>query len=437
VRRRGRAGFVVLLVTALVAVPGCGGSSTNDHIDDAGPAATTASADIARWPTWVVGAPGTIVVPPPPADLPASVSGGSSALGGEWIEKGMEFVSARTKDPPAASRAYALVAVAAYDALVVAHHWQNVHHTVGYPSERAAVNGAASRVLAHLFPEQPALRLDQQAEEGAGAPGVEAAAGLALGREVGARVIAFADGDGSRRAWDGTRPADRPDRPGFWQPPPGSVSPPVQPLAGTWRTWVLPSGDALRPAPPPAYGSPEYLAEGRELVDIGRSLTDDQRRIAKFWEGGQGTPLPPGVWNRVVLDYLAQHGADGPQSVRTLALVNVALADAGVAAWDAKYTWWTPRPENAIRELLHPEWKPFLATPLFPAYVSGHSTYSAAVAVVLAHLFPADGERFRAMGEDGGLSRLYGGIHWRSDHVAGSAMGREIGALVVARDPVA
>ncbi len=394
------------------------------------------AADVARWRTWVVGAPGTIVVPPPPAGLPGSVSGSIGALGGEWIEKGMEFVSARTKDPPAASRAYALVAVAAYDAVVVAHHWQNVHQSVGYPSERAAVNGAASRVLAHLFPEQPALRLDQEAEEGAGVPGVEAEAGLALGREVAARVIAFADGDGSQRVWDGTRPADRPDQPGFWQPPPGSVSPPVQPLAGTWRTWVLPAGDAVRPPPPPAYGSPEYLAEGREVVDIGRGLTDDQRRIAKFWEGGQGTPLPPGIWNRIVLDYLAQHGADGPQAVRTLALVNVALADAGVAAWDAKYTWWTPRPENAIQELIDPAWKPFLATPLFPAYVSGHSTYSAAVAVVLAHLFPADAERFRAMGEEAGLSRLYGGIHWRSDHVAGSDMGREIGALVVARDPV-
>jgi hypothetical protein len=254
-----------------------------------------------------------------------------------------------------------------------------------------------------------------------------------LGRDVADRVIAYADGDGAQRVWDGVRPPDRPDRPGFWQPPPGSVSPPVQPLAGTWRTWVLPSGDALRPPPPPAYGSPEYLAEARELVVISRDLTDEQRRIARYWQGGQGTPLPPGIWNRIVLDDLAEHHAGGPESVRVLALVNVALADAGVAAWDAKYTWWTPRPENAIRELVDPEWKPLLATPLFPAYVSGHSTYSAAAATVLAHLFPGQADRFRAMGEEAGLSRLYGGIHWRSDHTQGSRMGREIGDLVVAR----
>ncbi|MEA2844561.1 MAG: hypothetical protein QOJ69_2232, partial [Actinomycetota bacterium] len=214
------------------------------------------------------------------------------------------------------------------------------------------------------------------------------------------------------------------------------VSPPVQPLAGSWRTWVIPSGAAFRPPAPPAYGSPAYLAEGRELVKFEQDQTDDQERIARFWEGGQGTPLPAGIWNRIVLDYLRDHELTGPDAVRTLALVNVALADAGVAAWDAKYTYWTPRPENAIRELIDPEWRPLLRTPLFPAYVSGHSTYSAATAAVLAHLFPTDAGKFLAMGEEAGLSRLYGGIHWRSDHTEGSRMGREIGRMVVDRAKV-
>ncbi len=422
-------GAAACWVCVVLVVAGCGRSSSDDD--------GSARADVGGWRTWVVGAPETISVPAPPSDRGASAGSqrGVRPLGGRWVELGMEFVSARTKDPPAASRAYALVAVAAFDALVVARHWQDEFGTGGddaYPSEEAAVAGAASRVLAHLFPEQSALRLDQQAEEAAG-PGAAAAASLALGREVADKVIARADADGSQRPWDGTRPPDRPDQPGFWQPPPGSVSPPVQPLGGTWQTWVLSSGDALRPPPPPAYGSPDYLAEGRELMDINRNLTDEQRRIARFWEGGEGTPLPPGIWNRIILDYLAEHDAGGPESVRTLALANVALADAGVAAWDAKYTWWSPRPENAIRELLDPAWTPLLRTPLFPAYVSGHSTYSAAVAAVLAHLFPDDADRFRDMGEEAGLSRLYGGIHWRSDHVHGSAMGRELGAQVIDR----
>ncbi len=422
--RTGGAGLAV--VVALI-VAGCRTSP---------PAPPPALPDVHRWTTWVVGDPATIPVVAPAGDGrgPEATRGGAGPLGGEWIERAMEFVSARTKDPPNASRDYALVAVAAFDALVVARHWQGVFESRSYPSEEAAVAGAASRVVAHLFPEQPALRLDRRAEEVAG-PGEGGGAGLDLGRRVAERVIARADADGSAEVWDGTRPADRPDRPGFWQPPPGSVSPPVQPLAGRWQTWVLPAGDAVRPPPPPAYGSTELLAEGRELIDIGAGLTDGEKRIARFWEGGQGTPLPPGIWNRIVLDDLARAGADGARSVRTLAMANVALADAGVAAWDAKYRWWTPRPENAIQELLDPEWKPLLTTPLFPAYVSGHSTYSAAVATVLAHLFPDEADRYLAMGEEAGLSRLYGGIHWRGDHTEGSAMGRRIGDLVIERDP--
>jgi len=415
------------LVCAALVASGCS-RSTEDAV---------ARPDAARWLTWVVGSPGTIRIPPPPGDPgpPAPVSAGP--LGGQWVELAMEFVSGRTKDPPASSRAYALVSVAAFDALVVARHWQVAFGEAadgGYPYDEAVVAGAASRVLAHLFPEQSALRLDQQAEAAAG-PGAAAAASLQAGREVGDRVIARAADDGSQRVWDGTRPSDRPDQPGFWQPPPGSVSPPVQPLAGTWRTWVLPAGDALRPPPPPAYGSPALLAEAQEVVDIERGLSEGQKRVARYWEGGEGTPLPAGIWNRIVVDHLTDRGATGAESVRALALVNVALADAGVAAWDAKYAWWTPRPENAVRELIDPAWRPLLRTPLFPAYVSGHSTYSAAAATVLADLFPDDADRFRAMGEEAGLSRLYGGIHYRSDHVQGAGMGREIGAMVLESSP--
>jgi membrane-associated phospholipid phosphatase len=168
-------------------------------------------------------------------------------------------------------------------------------------------------------------------------------------------------------------------------------------------------------------------------MQVRRDLTPSQERIARFWEGGQGTALPPGIWNQVVLDYLRDNKVDSAEALRALALINVAMADAGIAAWDAKYTYWVPRPENAIRGLLDPSWSPLLTTPLFPAYVSGHSTYSAAAATVLARLFPKDAARFRAMGEEAGISRLLGGIHWRSDHVAGARMGREIGRRVLAR----
>lgn len=167
---------------------------------------------------------------------------------------------------------------------------------------------------------------------------------------------------------------------------------------------------------------------------IRKSLTPEQKRIASFWAGGQGTPLPAGVWNQVMLEYVPERGLSVPRQTRVFALLNAAMADAGVAAWDAKFTYWGPRPENAIRDLgLDRDWEPYLDTPFFPAYVSGHSTYSGAAGRVLAHLFPDDAELWRQKADEAGISRLYGGIHFRSDNVHGSRMGREIGRLTIQR----
>jgi len=169
-------------------------------------------------------------------------------------------------------------------------------------------------------------------------------------------------------------------------------------------------------------------------VRLKANLTAEHERIANFWAGGQGTPLPPGVWNQVMFDYVRRHKLTVPRQTRVFALMNVAMADAGVAAWDAKFKYWNLRPENVVRDLgLTKNWKPLLDTPFFPAYVSGHSTYSSAAGEVMAHLFPDDAKLWRAKGAEAGISRLYGGIHFRSDNVAGSRMGREIGRLTVRR----
>ncbi len=368
-----------------------------------------------------------------------------------WMETAFHLVSQREKDPPAASRAYALLAVGMYDAVVAASHWQEVHRREARsatgaeggdggtpnPSVHAAIAGAGSRLLAYLFPERPRASFDQMAEAAAASQVAsrassrgDAQSGLALGRAVAAKVIARAGRDGTRRRWDGERPRG----PGYWEPPPGSVARPVSPMAGTWRTWVLRSGSDLRPPPPPAFRSARFRAEAEEVLRFSRQLTPAQKRIAKFWEGGEGTALPPGIWNRVVLAYLRQARLSVPRSTRALALLNVGMADAGVAAWDAKYAYWNPRPENGIRDLgLDRRWKPYLDTPLFPAYVSGHATYSGAAGEVLAHLFPKDADLFRAKAQEAAMSRVYGGIHWGMDGEVGIRMGRRIGRLVVER----
>jgi membrane-associated phospholipid phosphatase len=369
-----------------------------------------------------------------------------------WIEHAMEFVSQRPKDPPYSSRAYAYVAVAIYDAAVSAAYWQRKYERespsedalfeppaqASYPSEHAAIAGAASRVLAYLFPEQPAERLDQDAGEaarsrvvaGVGYPS-DVRAGLKLGRQVAERVIARAKTDGISLEWDGDRP---PHTPAYWDPPPGSAARPVEPMAGRWHTWVMRSGHQFRAPPPPPYGSPRFRKSVQRLIDVRDSLTPRQERLTRFWAGAEGTSLPAGIWEGVIVNYLRDRDLAVARAARVFALASVAMADAGVAAWDTKYAYWYPRPANAIRELgVDPAWRPFISTPFFPAYVSGHATYSGAVAQVLSHLFPEDADTWHRNARQAAASRIWGGIHWPVDSSEGLIMGRMIGDLVVAR----
>lgn len=471
--------WVAVALAVSVVAAACGG---DDDRAGAGAGETErrveAEPTAGRWRTWVLNAPDEVPVPPPPAAGSAAVradeaelrelaagrtpevediirrwAGDGEPVSAPWMEMALEFVSAREKDPPNSSRAYALLSVAAYDAMVAAWHYKYEYERdapdvvdrlsepgpdPSYPSEHAAVAGAAAQVLAYLFPERPALRLEEDADQ-AGLSRVQAganwpsdvAAGLDLGRAVGDKVVAFAKADGSDRKWDGSRPGGPPR---YWGPPPGSVANPVQPLAGTWKTWVMTSGDQFRPGPPPVFGSPEFRAQAEEVVRVKAELTDEQMRKATFWAGGQGTPLPAGVWNEVTLAYLRHRKPTEPQAERSMALANVAMADAGVAAWDAKYAYWDPRPENGVRDSgVDPTWTPYIETPFFPSYVSGHATYSGAAAEVLSYLFPDNAAEFRSKADEASDSRLWGGIHWRNDNETGLEVGRKVGQLVVER----
>ncbi len=422
-RRLGRIPALGLMgLTLLLALAGCGGAEERERQG-------SAARPVSEWRTWVIPSPASVHVEPPPAGLssPSEPDGPPAVV--PWIEMSMDLVSRRTKDPPESSRAYAYVSVAMFDAAVAAAHWQERFGDPGYPSLRAAVAGAAAGVLPELYPERSAASFEAEARRTAGS-GPAAEAGLALGADVAAAVNARARTDGYGDRWRGRVPAAR----GRWAPPPGSLARPVQPLAGRWRTWLLESGRELRPDPPPAFESAAFRAEAQEVVDVGRRLTPERKKLAEFWSGGEGTPLPAGIWNQILLRYTSREHWGTAQTARALALLNVALADAGIAAWDAKYAYWSPRPENAIRDLgLARDWKPLLDTPFFPAYVSGHATYSGAAGELLAHLFPRDAALIRAKAREAAESRVWGGIHYRSDGVIGQRMGREIGRLAVRR----
>jgi membrane-associated phospholipid phosphatase len=457
---------LAVMAMALLVV-GCGQSDSNS--------APKGEPSAGRWHTWVLSSAQQIAVPAPPAPESAAARADVDELRRvartrtaamaqraraaahrspiePWMNVNFELVANRAKNPVAASRAYGLLSVAMYDATVAAwnakyRYRRSAPRDVGalaapgpdpsYPSEHAVIAGAASRVLAYLYPERPAARLDAMAQRlarervvaGLNYPS-DTRAGLALGRAVGDAIIAHARHDGADRTWDGVRPRTK----GSWEPPPGSLARPVSPMGGTWHTWVMTSGHEFRPPPFPAYGSPAYRAQAQAVADAKLHLTPQQRRAALFWAGGQGTALPPGIWNQVVLGYLRREPESLPRETRVLALLNVAQADAGVASWDAKYAYWVTRPQNAIRDLgIDRRWKPLIKTPFFPAYISGHATYSGAAGEVMAYLFPKDAKLFRAKAKEAADSRVWGGIHYPLDGSEGLKVGRRIGALVVAQ----
>jgi hypothetical protein len=244
-------------------------------------------------------------------------------------------------------------------------------------------------------------------------------AGLALGRAIGERAIAIAQNDRPGADWDGS---GRMTGDGYWAPePPGFVDPPVEPLASTWHRWVLERADQFRPAPPPALGSPGWhsrLAAIREAVS---RRTLEQARAADFWQGSPAST----TWSAFASELIGRNGLDLPHAARVLALTGIAIADAEIASWDAKYAYWTARPITA-----DPQLDVQFPTPPFPSYPSAQATVSSAAAVVLTHLFPHDELDLLALAAEAAASRAWAGIHFPTDNDAGLLLGRCVGYLV-------
>ena len=427
------------------------------------------------WRTWVIGDPAKLAVPPPPAagsretkaetrELERLSERRSLAQEREarfwaleptvrpWIATALNGWTHRGKeDPVAAARAYALLSVAMYDATVATWHWKYRYRrkpppgkplfpegkVPSYPSEHAAIAGAAARVIAYTFPGRRRAEFEGLAREagrsrviaGASYPS-DVKAGLDLGRRVGDAVVRRGMADGSGRTGIGQRPTGK----GFWEPPPGSRAGPIQPLAGSWRPWVLRSGSQFRPPPPPAFGSPELRGQAQRVVQAGKGLSARQKALAERYRGGADTPQLPGTWNQIALERVDRRNLSIPRTARMFALLNVAMADAGIAAWDSKYTYWFARPQSAIRDLnLDRTFKPFLSTPASPSFVSDHSAISQAAFGVLGYVFPDTAARFRRQAAQAGRSAIYGGIQFPFSDRAGGAIGRRVGERVVSR----
>ena len=319
--------------------------------------------------------------------------------------------------------------------------------------------GAASEALLKLFPGQAAM-LNRALTDALNKLPTNPSTikGLALGRAVATAELALRSDDGSASAASYT-PSDRP---GLWRPTPPALANALLPGWGKVTPFLLDSPSQYRPPAPPAITSAEYARAVNEVKGLGAvnsaTRTPDQTQIALFWADGSGTETPPGHWNTIAGQVAARRGLSLLKTARAFALLDAALADAAIACWDSKYADDLWRPITAIRladtddnpaTTADPAWSPLLATPPFPSYVSGHSTFSGTAATVLSALFGArtsftttsdalpgvsrSFKSFDAAADEAGMSRIYGGIHYRFDNEAGLALGRSIGRFAVQR----
>jgi hypothetical protein len=287
-----------------------------------------------------------------------------------------------------------------------------------HPPISAAIASASAVVLASYFPPdvaeiEAALDAQQASPPWPGAKHADFAAGEAIGRAIGARVVTWSAGDGVGL----TDPGVPPVGPGRWVSP-GTI---VRGLLGA-RPFFLSSDDEFRPGPPPAFGSAAFLAALAEVRQISDTRTPEQLASALFWhlnQSGTSQAAMQGLARELIVRYRRKDA----EAARILFLGNAAVFDAVIGCFDAKYHYWFIRPPQADPGIVTP-----FPTPAHPSYPSAHSCGSGGMTETLARAFPNERDRLEAVAEEASLSRLYAGIHYRFDMVAGLALGRAVAA---------
>jgi len=379
----------------------------------------------------------------------------------DWNNASLNSIRAEKTNPPKASRSLAIAHLTLFETLNGIQRDFHPYYVqqmapVG-ASREAALAAAGQTTLLALYPNQGTnINPVAEAQLAAVAAGPAKDAGLAWGAAVAQALLALRAQDGSNN----NVPYTPGTQPGDWQPSSPANAASLLPGWGQVIPFAMTSGDQFRPQLPPSVTNSAYSFEFNTVKLYGdvnsTTRTADQTQVAWFWADGAGTYTPPGHWNSIAQTVAASRGNTTAQNARLFALLNIGLADAAISCWDAKYTYNYWRPITAIRSAEtdgnpetapDPAWTPLIATPPFPEYTSGHSTFSRTAATILAMFYGTDSisftigsedlpgvtrsfSGFSAAADESGISRIYGGIHWPSGNLQGQGCGYLLGQLV-------
>ena len=374
----------------------------------------------------------------------------------DWNIKAGEIVVTAKMGPPPANRAMAIANTAVYEAVntITKRYPAGALKLEAAPgaSVDAAIAAANRTALAKLLPsQQAAIEGAYQAALAKVADGAAKTSGIAVGEKAAAAMLALRADDGAA-AGETYRP----------QTTAGVYVPTVIPAVTHWpqrKPWLMTSPAQFRPAPPPALTSALWARDFNEVKMLGGKSssrrTPEQTQIASFWEA----TLPP-IYNGIVLSIAEASGREVTQNARLFAAVAQAADDALLAVFEAKYHYNFWRPVTAIRNgdldgndatERDASWTPFIETPMHPEYPCAHCTVAGAVGAVLqaevgtgpmpaltttSYLVKGAARNWTKIEDfmqEVENARIYDGVHFRNSTEVGTAMGKKVGALAVAK----
>ncbi len=360
-----------------------------------------------------------------------------------WNEKFVEELAEVGAEPAWASRALAIFHFSMWNAMARAEQ-----AGLSEAEQRVATAAAAEGVAKYFFPES-----EMVVAKDADWQGTEAGQ---IGAQCALELIANRRDDGSARkvSYPGSEQIGR------WRHTPPDYLPAELPQWGEVRPFTIRDPDLFLPEPPPELASQAYADGLMEVRALGakksRVRTREQRLIAYFWSDLKFTETPPGHWNSIARELSADRELSFADNVRLFATLNLAMADAAIVIWRAKYKYGFWRPINAVPGAWDDgnpgtegdsDWQSLLPAPPHPEYPSGHAGFSGAASEVLARFFESDGINFSvtsprvpgvtrdyrslwAAALEISMSRVYCGIHYQFSGLAGLVAGRRIGEIV-------